>query len=116
MRLTLLKWGLGSPLRLPKFQSLIAGVKTSHIGAFFISWESYQSVDVENEFASTIWTSATQVMAKRKVRSQIDSLTPNHKKSRIDLTPMRASEVRHTVGKLSTRATTLLQTLSQSKV
>jgi hypothetical protein len=48
MTLTLLKWGLESPLRLPKLQSLIVGVKTPHLEAFFISLESYQSVDVEN--------------------------------------------------------------------
>ncbi len=33
----------------------------------------------------------------------------------IDPIPMRASEARHTIGKLSRRATSLLQTLSQSK-
>jgi hypothetical protein len=57
MRLSLPKWGLGSPpglwspLELPKFQSSIARVKTPCIEALFISLESYQSVDVENEFA-----------------------------------------------------------------
>jgi hypothetical protein len=49
MRFTLLKWGLGSPLGLPKFQSSISGVKTPCIKAFFISLEKYQSLDVENE-------------------------------------------------------------------
>jgi hypothetical protein len=48
MTLTFLKWGLGSPLGLPKLQSLIAGVKTPRPEAFFISLESYESVDVEN--------------------------------------------------------------------
>jgi hypothetical protein len=66
--------------------------------------ESYQNVDVENGLAWAIWTYAAQVMAKKKVGSQIGNLAPNHKKSRIDLTPMRAGGVRHTVGKLSTRA------------
>jgi len=47
MRLTLPKWGLGSPPRLLKLQNSIAGVKTPHIWAFFISLESYQSVHVE---------------------------------------------------------------------
>jgi hypothetical protein len=51
MRLTLRKWKLGSPLGLPKLQSSIARVKTPCIGAFFISLEIYQSVDVENEVA-----------------------------------------------------------------
>jgi hypothetical protein len=42
MKFTLPKWG---------FQSLIAGVKTLGSGVFFISLESYRSVDVENGFA-----------------------------------------------------------------
>jgi hypothetical protein len=48
-------------------------------------------------------------MAKRKGGSQIGNLTPDHQKSRIDPTPMRAGGVRHTIGKLSMRATTMLQ-------
>jgi hypothetical protein len=56
------------------------------------------------------------VMAKKKARSQTGNLTPDHKKSRIDSTPMRASGVGHPVGKLLMKATTLLQTSSQSKV
>ncbi len=56
----------------------------------------------------TIWTLKTQVMAKRKAKSQIGNLTPNHSKSGIDLIPMHVDDVQHTVGKLSTRATTLL--------
>ncbi len=51
MRLTLPKWGLGSPSGLLKLQSSIAGVKTLRIGAFFISLESYQSVDVKKGLA-----------------------------------------------------------------
>jgi hypothetical protein len=51
MRLPLLKWGLESPLGLPKLQNSIAGIKTPHIEEFFISLESYQSVDVENGLA-----------------------------------------------------------------
>jgi hypothetical protein len=116
MRLTLPKWELGSPPGLPKLQSSISGIKTPRIGAFFISLESYRSVDVENGLAWAIWTFATQVMAKRKVKSQTSSLTPNHKKSKIDPTPMRTGGLQHTVGKLSTRATTLLETSSQSEV
>jgi hypothetical protein len=76
--LTFPKWGLGSPPRLPKLQSKIAGVKTPRIGVFFISLESYESVNVENELAWAIWTSAAQVMCKRRARSQTGSLTPDH--------------------------------------
>jgi hypothetical protein len=47
-------------------------------------------------------------MAKRKVRRQIDNLTPDHKKSRIDPIYVRENGVQYTVGKLLTRATTLL--------
>jgi len=41
MTLTLPKWGLGSPLGLPKLQSSIAGAKTLHLEAFFMTLESY---------------------------------------------------------------------------
>jgi hypothetical protein len=64
----------------------------------------------------TIWTFATQIMVKRKARSQIGSLTPDHKKSGIDPTSMRVGGVRHSVEKLLTKATTLIQTSFQSEV
>jgi hypothetical protein len=48
-------------------------------------------------------------MAKRKAKSQTISLTSNHEKTGIDLTTMRVGGVGHTVGKLSTRAITLLR-------
>jgi len=51
MKLTLPKLGLGNPPGFPKFESSIVGVKTLCIGVFFISLESYQSVDVGNDFA-----------------------------------------------------------------
>jgi hypothetical protein len=66
MILTLPKWGLGSPLGLLKLQSLIAVIKTPCIEVFFISLESYQSVDVENGLALIIWTFATQVMTQKR--------------------------------------------------
>ncbi len=75
---TLPKWGLGSLGGLSKLQSWIAGVKTPRIGVFFISLESYESVDVENELAWDIWTFAAQVMCQRRAGSQIGSLTPEH--------------------------------------
>jgi hypothetical protein len=55
-------------------------------------------------------------MAKRKVGSQIGSLTPDHGKSGIDPIPLRSSGVRHVLGKISMRATTLVQTSSRSEV
>jgi len=78
MKLTLSKLGLGSPPRLPKLQSSITGVKTPCIGVFFILLESYWSLDVENGLSWAIWTSVAQVMAKRKVRSETNSLTRHH--------------------------------------
>jgi len=51
MTLTVSKWGLGSPLGLPKPQSSIVGVKTPCLEAFFISLQSHRSVDVENGIA-----------------------------------------------------------------
>jgi len=56
-----------------------------------------------------IWTSETQVMLKRSAGSQIGSLTPDHKKSRIDPIYLAVDNMQHTVGKLSTIATTVLR-------
>jgi hypothetical protein len=63
-----------------------------------------------------IWTSETQVMAKRRAGSRITNLTPDQKKSGIDPIYLAADDVPHTVGKLSTRATTLLQTVLRFEV
>jgi hypothetical protein len=55
MRFTLSKWEFGSLSGLSKLQSLIARVKTPCIKAFFMSLESYWSVNVENGLAWAIW-------------------------------------------------------------
>jgi len=55
-------------------------------------------------------------MGKRRVGSQTCNLTPDHKKSGIDLFPTPEDEVRWGVGKLLRRATTLVQTSLQSEV
>jgi hypothetical protein len=47
-------------------------------------------------------------MAKRKVGSQIGSLTPDHEKLGIDPTSVRAGGVQQTIEKFSTRTTSLL--------
>ncbi len=63
-----------------------------------------------------IWTSKTQVMAKRKAGSQFANLTPDHKKSRIDPIYLATGKVSHTIEKLLTRAITLLYIALRSKV
>jgi hypothetical protein len=78
MTLTLSKWGLGSPLGLPKFQNSIAEVKTPRLEAFLMSLEIYWSANVENGLAWAIWTFIAQVMTKRRVRNQTGNLTPDH--------------------------------------
>jgi hypothetical protein len=55
-------------------------------------------------------------MAKRRVESRTTSLTADHKKSGIDPIYLATGGVLHIVGKVSTRATTLLETASRSKV
>jgi len=55
-------------------------------------------------------------MAKRRAMSQTGSLIPDQKKSRIDPIYLFADNMRHTVRKLSTRATTLLNIAPQSEV
>jgi hypothetical protein len=106
-------WSLSG---LPNLQRATTGVKTPCIEDFFITLKSYSSVDVQNGLTWPIRTSLTQVMAKRKLESQIGSLTFDHKKSRINPTSVRAGGVQHTVGNLSMRATSLLQTSSGSEV
>ncbi len=116
MKLTLPKVGTWSPLGLPQLQSSIAEVKTPYLEMFFIPVKRPWSVDVENGLAWAILTSVAQVMVERRVGSQTGSLTPDHKKSGINLIPMCEDGVQHTVEKLLRRATSLLQTSSQSKV
>ncbi len=55
-------------------------------------------------------------MAKRRVGSQTTNLTPDQKKLGIDLIYLATDDVQHTVGKLSTRATTLLEVAPRFKV
>jgi hypothetical protein len=88
-----------------QIQSSIAGVKTPRLDVFFIFLERPWSLDVENGLAWAIWTYVAQVMGKRRAGSQTGSLTPDHKKSRIDPIPVCAGGVWHTVGKLLRKAT-----------
>jgi hypothetical protein len=53
-------------------------------------------------------------MGKRRAGSQTASLTPDHKKSGIDLFPTSELRVQYVVGKISMRATSLVQTSSLS--
>jgi hypothetical protein len=55
-------------------------------------------------------------MVNRKAESQIGNLTFDHKKLRIEPISLRAGDMQHAIEKLSMKATTLLQTSSQSKV
>jgi len=61
-----------------------------------------------------IWTSVAQVMGKRRAGSQTGSLTPDHKKSGIDLFPTSELRVQYVVAKISTRSTSLVETLLRS--
>ncbi len=55
-------------------------------------------------------------MVERRDRSQTCNLTSDHKKSRINPIPVCAGRVQHIVEKLSRRATSSLENLSQSEV
>ncbi len=70
--------GSWSPGGLLNFQRAIVGVKIQWLEEFFISLENPWNVYVRNGLASPIWTSETQVMAKRRAESQIGSLTSDH--------------------------------------
>jgi hypothetical protein len=103
-------WESTGTLETSKFNG--RGQNTLHWGTF-ISLESYRILYVENGLAWATWTFATQVMAKRKAGSQFDS-RPLKVANRP--TPVHAGGVQHTVRKLSTRATSLLQISSQLEV
>jgi hypothetical protein len=87
---------------IPKFSKGNCRVKTHWIEEFFISLKIYWNIDVWNGLAWPISTSETQVMAKRKAKSQIGSLTPDHQKPRIAPISSRAGGVWHIVGKILT--------------
>jgi hypothetical protein len=108
--------GSSSPDGLPQLHRAIANGKTPPLEECFTSLESYWSLNVQNGIAWPIRTSATQVMAKRKVGSQISSLTPDHGKSRIDPILLCVGGVQQTIIKISTRATTSVEIPSQSEV
>jgi hypothetical protein len=104
-------WSL---LGLPNVQSSTARPKTPRIEVFLVSLERPWSVDIENGLALVIWTSVAQVMGKRRAESQTSNLTPDHKKSGINVFPTSELKARYVVGKISTRATSLVQTSSRS--
>jgi len=60
-----------------------------------------------------IWNTS---YGQKKARSHTANLTPHQKTSRIDPIYLVLDNVRHTIGKLSTRATFLLQTAPRSEV
>jgi hypothetical protein len=75
---TLPKVRTWSLLGLSKTQSSMSGVKSPRIWVFFMSSKRSWSLDVQNGLTWTIRTYAAQVMGKRKAKSQIDNLTPDH--------------------------------------
>jgi hypothetical protein len=75
---TLPKLGIWSPPELLNVQSSTKRPKTPRIEVFLMSLERSWSVDIENGLALAIWTSVTEVMGKRRARSQFGNLTPDH--------------------------------------
>ncbi len=72
------KVGIGSPLGLLQLQSSTVEGKTPRLEVFFILLKRSWSVNVQNGLTWAIWTSAAQVMGKRRARSQTGNLTPDH--------------------------------------
>jgi hypothetical protein len=71
-----------------------------------LKWDRIAHLDIWN----------TNYGQKKRARNQIVNLTSNQKKSRIDPIYFTANNVQHIVGKLSTRATTLLWIAPRSEV
>jgi hypothetical protein len=68
-------FGSWSPGGLSNLQRAIVGVKTQWLEELFISMKIFWNVNILNGLALPIWTSKTQVMAKRRAGNQIDNLT-----------------------------------------
>jgi hypothetical protein len=64
MQFTLPKVRKWSPLGLSKTQKTIWGVKSPHLGVFFISMKSSWSVDAQNGLACAIWNLQPKLWAK----------------------------------------------------
>jgi hypothetical protein len=71
--------GLDSPSKLLKLQSLIARVKIPHMEAFFISLESYQSVNVENGLHEPFGHFQHKLWQKERPRIKLAILFPTTK-------------------------------------
>jgi hypothetical protein len=69
--------GVGVPMDSQIFKKRLQG-STHWIKNLFISLENYKNVDAWNGLEWPIWTSETQVMAKKKAGSQICNLISNH--------------------------------------
>jgi hypothetical protein len=96
MTFTLSKWGLGSPLGLSKLQNSIARIKTPCIEVFFISLESYRSVDRNWAHMSHLDNCNTSYDKKKGRESdwQFDS-RPQKVKNRLDPGVCRQSVTHH---------------------
>jgi hypothetical protein len=65
--------GVWSPSGLPNVQSSTARGKTPRIRVLLMSLERSWNVDIENGLALVIWTSAAQVMGKRRTTKSRES-------------------------------------------
>jgi hypothetical protein len=105
-----------SPGGLPKLQRAIWGVKTQWLVTFFISLEKILELRCLKWVRIAhldIWNTSYGQKKGRESNYQFDSRT---KKLGIDPIYLSADNLRHTIGKILTRATTLLQTTPRSKV
>jgi len=107
-------WELESQWTPKPLESDCRGQNTSHWKKIYIIGKLLKCQCLQ-WLAWPVWTSTTQVMAKRKARSQIGNLILDHKKLEINLISMHVDGVQHIVEKLSMRATILFQTSFQSE-
>jgi hypothetical protein len=116
MTLTFPKWGLGESSETPKNSKLDRGGQNTS------PWSVLYTVGKVLKRRCWKWPCMSHSdicstsYVRKKGQSQIDNLIPDHEKSGIDPTLVCAGGVQHTVGKLSRRATSFLETSSQSMV
>jgi hypothetical protein len=108
--------GEGVPVDSRNFRDRFEGSKFNFLWRFLYHWKALGTLMPEMGSHCSFEHLKHKLWPKERAGSRIASLTPNQKKSRIDPIYLATDDVPHTIGKLSMRATTLLQIALRSEV
>jgi hypothetical protein len=108
--------GDGVPMESRNFRDQFEGSKLNGLWRSLYHWKVLTTSMPKMGSHCSFGHLKHKLWPKEGARSRTTSLTPDQKRSRIDPIYLAADDVPHTVRKLSTRATTLLQTALRSEV